>query len=258
MEYVNDCWQCDTSHGPVITVNGEKRKTYLIQVIDDASRLIVGHEFFWNDNSINFQKVLKQAIKTYGVPKKVFVDNGTPYKNLQFQTICANIGTILIHSKPYTPQGKGKIERSFRTVKDNFVNCSEWSTFLSLEDLNTKYSEYVDFNYNNHEHSGINTTPRKRFTKDFDKIKFIEHNSLEYMFLHSLKRTVSSDATINLHKNLFEVPGKYMKQQIMVRYSPDDLDIAYIYDENGNMKDIIKPVDKVANSNFKRESISYE
>lgn len=75
MEFANDCWQGDTSHGPLINIDGKKVQTYLIQLIDDASRLIVGYKFFLNDNAINFQSVLKQAIKTYGVPKKLFVDN---------------------------------------------------------------------------------------------------------------------------------------------------------------------------------------
>lgn len=95
---VRDYRQADTSHGPVISIGGKKTHTYLIQIIDDASRLIVGCEFFLNDNAINFQSVFKQAIKTYGIPKKIFVDNGTPYKNLQFQTICACLGTVLIHA----------------------------------------------------------------------------------------------------------------------------------------------------------------
>lgn len=108
MEHSGDCWQADTSHGPVIKIDGKKVHTYLIQIIDDASRLIVGSEFFLNDNAINFQSVLKQAIKTYGIPKKIFVDNGTPYKNLQFQTICACLGTVLIHAKAYSPESKRK------------------------------------------------------------------------------------------------------------------------------------------------------
>ena len=94
--------------GPVIKINGKKVHTYLIQIIDDASRLIVGNEFFLNDNAINFQHVLKQAIKTYGIPKKIFVDNGTPYKNLQFEIICANIGIVLIHAKAFSPESKRK------------------------------------------------------------------------------------------------------------------------------------------------------
>ena len=106
MEHAGDCWQADTSHGPTIKINGKKVQTYLIQIIDDASRLIVGCEFFLNDNAINFQTVFKQAIKTYGIPKKIFVDNGTPYKNLQFQVICATLGTVLIHAKAYSPESK--------------------------------------------------------------------------------------------------------------------------------------------------------
>ena len=106
MEHANDCWQCDTSHGPVINVDGKKVQTYLVQIIDDASRLIVGHQFFFNDNALNFQIVLKQAITIYGVPKKIFVDNGKPYQNIQFKIICANLGSVLIYAKPYSPESK--------------------------------------------------------------------------------------------------------------------------------------------------------
>ena len=91
MENANDCWQADTSHGPMITIDGKKVQTYLIQIIDDASRLIVGYQFFLNDNAINFQHVFKQAVKTYGVPKRLFVDNGTPYRNNQLKLICATL-----------------------------------------------------------------------------------------------------------------------------------------------------------------------
>lgn len=103
MEFANDCWQGDTSHDPYITIDRKKVQTQLIQLIDDASRLIVGYHFFLNDTAINFQHVLKEAIATYGVPKRIFVDNGTPYKNKQLESICASLGTVLIHAKPYSP-----------------------------------------------------------------------------------------------------------------------------------------------------------
>jgi len=76
MEFANDCWQSDTSHGPVIKVNGQKKQTYLITFIDDASRLILHGEFFFNDNAVNMQTVFRKAISRYGVPKRIFVDNG--------------------------------------------------------------------------------------------------------------------------------------------------------------------------------------
>jgi len=257
MEFANDCWQCDTSHGPIINMNGKKFQTYLIMIIDDASRQIVGQQFFLNDNALNVQFVLKQAVTIYGVPKKIFVDNGVPYKNLQLQIICANLGSILIHSKPYSPESKGKIERSFRTVKDNWINGINWNKYNSLEQLNTDFEKYINENYNNNIHSSIETTPRLRFKQDYSKLKFLPKDDINIIFLHSIKKKVYNDATIKLHCKLFEVPQKYIRQDVNIRYSPDDLDVAYIFDYQGKLVETIYPVRKTDNSKVKRNVIDY-
>ena len=258
MEFANDCWQGDTSHGPIITIDGKKVQTYLVQLIDDASRLIVGYKFFLRDTAVNFQLVLKQAIKTYGIPKRIFVDNGTPYKNQQLKLICATLGTALIHAKPYSPQSKAKIERSFRTVKDNFLNCKDWTKYTSLDDLNNQYSEYIVKEYNSKFHSGINDIPRNRFQKDYDKIKFAcSYEEIDNMFLHVEEKPVALDSTIRLCGKDFEVPQKYIKQRILIKYQPDDLSYAYIYDSVSKTLQKIFPVDKIANSKMKRNLISY-
>ena len=258
MEFANDCWQGDTSHGPIITVDGKKVQTYLIQLIDDASRLMVGYKFFLRDNALNFQTVLKDAIKTYGIPKRIFVDNGTPYKNMQLKSICASMGIALIHAKPYSPESKAKIERSFRTVKDNFINCKDWNVVNSLEELNKEYNEYIASEYNSKYHSGIENIPRNRFQKDYDKIKFIESKEeIEKIFLHIEEKPVAADSTIRLRGKDFEVPQKYIKQRILIKYSPEDLSHVYIYNPKEKTLEKIEPVDKIANSKMKRENISY-
>lgn len=151
----------------------------------------------------------------------------------------------------------GKIERSFRTVKDNFINCTDWNMFTSLEDLNEKYYNYVNSEYNNHFHSSIENTPRKRFMQDYHSLKFIPTGELlDEHFLHSFERKVATDSTIQLSCKIFEVPSKYMKQRITVKYDPHNLQIAYIY-ENGKKVETIYPVKKVDNSKVKRKSISY-
>lgn len=107
----NDIWQADTSNVMKIKVNNKMQTVYLIQIIDDASRLIVGQSLTFNDNAIVFQEVLKKAIKVYGVPKILYVDNGSPYANEQLSLICANLGIHLIHAKPYSPKRKtGKLK----------------------------------------------------------------------------------------------------------------------------------------------------
>ena len=159
--------------------------------------------------------------------------------------------------EPTHQNQNGKIERSFRTIKDNFINCIDWNSFSSLEDLNERYYNYVNSEYNNHFHSSIQDTPRNRFMKDYNLLKFVPSNEiLEEYFLHSFERKVSTDSTVQLFCKSYEVPSKYMKQKITVKIDPHHIDKAYIY-ENGKNIETIYPVKKIENSKIKRKSISY-
>ncbi|WP_427338454.1 DDE-type integrase/transposase/recombinase [Caloranaerobacter sp. DY30410] len=110
-EFPNECWQSDISVGPYLTINGRKHKTYIIAIIDDASRLIVHCEAFLSDNFLSFLSVFKNGVAKRGITKKLFIDNGKVYKSQQMQFICASLGTILCYTRPYSPESKGKIER---------------------------------------------------------------------------------------------------------------------------------------------------
>ena len=118
----NAIWQCDVLHGPQVkTENGTSRKSYLIAILDDHSRLITHAEFHLTENAEALKKCLFEAIQKRGIPQKFYVDNGACYRSEALSTTCAWIGTALIHSRPYTPQGRGKIERFFRTVRSEFL-----------------------------------------------------------------------------------------------------------------------------------------
>lgn len=257
MEFANDCWQSDTSHGPVIKVNGQKKKTFLITFIDDASRLILHGEFFFQDNAVNMQTVFKKAISKYGIPKRIFVDNGGTYRNDQLRLICASLGIILIHTKAYTPESKGKIERSFRTIKDNWMNGIDWNNYASLEALNTDFNKYLNEKYSNTTHSSLSITPRERYIQDINKIKIMPIEELDNHFLHRVSRKVNNDATISLNCLQFEVPAKYIGQKINVRYSPINFEKAFIFDKYNKICDTVYPLRKVDNSKIKRNVIDY-
>ena len=158
----------------------------------------------------------------------------------------------------HIPQSQnGKVERAFRTVKDNFINCTDWTTFTSLEDLNEKYYSYINTEYNNHFHSSIEETPRKRFMKDYSLIKFVkEDGKLDEFFLHTFERTVTSDSTIQVFCKKYEVPSRYIKQSITVKVDPHDFENVYIY-EDGKKVATVHTVKKVDNSKMKRKSITY-
>ena len=123
--------------------------------------------------------------------------------------------------------------------------------------MNEKYYNYVNSEYNNHFHSSIEDTPRKRFMKDYKLLKFVESDELlnEY-FLHTFERKVATDSTIQLFGKAYEVPSRYMKQKITVKFEPTNLDVAYIY-EDGKKIETIYPVKRVDNSHVKRKSISF-
>lgn len=257
MANVNDCWQSDTSDGPYITIDGTKYRTKLIMFIDDKSRMIMGYNFFLNDTAINMQSVLKTAIKTYGKPKRLFVDNGGPYANKQLSLICASLGIELIHAKPYSPESKAKIERSFRTIKDGWMRCTDWNTFKTLDDVNKSLKEFIYNEYINKKHSSTNETPNERWHNEYKKIIFLEENFIDECFLHRTTRKVRKDRTIKINNVYYEVPFKYTDKTIEIRYNPLDMKEIYIFEDNKKLE-TCGIVDKVSNSKVKRkDNIDY-
>lgn len=258
-EHANDCWQADTTMGPTIVYEGRHRQTYLIAFIDDASRLLVHGEFFFEDNAVNMQNAFQKAVLKFGVPKRIFVDNGSSYQNHQLDWICAELGIVKIHSRPYHPRGKAKVERSHRTEKDRWMNCTDWNEFHSLEDVNRSYHRFLDSEYNNGLHSSIGMTPKERYLKDFDTLRFLEKTVVEEGFLHRITRKVTPTATISLFNISYEVPQQYIGRTIHLRYRPEDMSELYIYDgESSKRLHTVFPVKKLDNAKRKRRAnISY-
>ena len=258
-EHANDCWQADSTDGPYITIDGRPVQTYLISFIDDASRLITHGEFYLSDNEVNMQDALRKAIMTYGIPRRTFTDNGSAYKNHQISYICAELGIVEIHSTPYYPKGKGKTERSHLTVHQKWMDCTDFRGIRSLEELNRSYHEFLDKDYNNSRHSSIGMTPKERYLRDFDLIRFADPDTLEEAFLHRTIRKVSGTACISLYGIIYETEQKYIGKKVSVRYKPEDRSFIYIYDEKTGIRlHTAYPVKKLDNAKrVRRVNISY-
>ena len=254
-EYPNDVWQGDTTYGPYITIDGKKYRTYLIHFIDDNSRLVVGRGFYLNDNAINVQKTLKKAIKTYGLPKRIYLDNGKSYKNEQLSLICARLGIKLTHTKPYDPESKGKVERCFKTIKEGWMNSRNWNTFRSLEDLEKDYEEYLFNDYINKVHSELGDTPNNVFHKGIENVKWrrLEEEKIEEAFMHEIKRKVSKDGVISINNELYEVDSVYRDDEVTIRYYINNLDKMWIY-EKEKRKSEVRKLNKKENSKIERET----
>lgn len=160
-------WQADTCYLPYITEDGQRRRVYCIMIIDDHSRLLVGGELFYNDNAANFQKVLKNAIAFYGIPDKLYVDNGCSYSNEQLSMICVSLGILLLHTRVRDGASKGKVERHFRTLKERWLYTLDINAITSLAQFNTMLRDYMR-SYNTTFHRGIHAVPLDRYEASKD------------------------------------------------------------------------------------------
>lgn len=217
-ELPNDLWQSDILHGPSVTVDGKNRKAYLIAFIDDMSRLVCHAQFYLSENLNSYLDALRQALLTRGLPRKLYVDNGPAFRSFHLHQITASLGIALIHAKPYQPQGKGKVERFFRTVRADFLPAVRAKT---LNDLNLALDGWLRDVYHNREHSSTGQTPLGRYAAHCECVRAAPKDLPDH-FRQQARRRVAKDRTVALQGRLFEAPVALIGKQITLFYHPHD------------------------------------
>lgn len=252
--HINEVWCGDSSVGPYLkTSDGKKHRIYIIALIDDASRFIVGINVFFNDNFINLMSVIKSAVSKYGRPALFNFDNGSSYRNKQMELLAARIGSVVHYDQPYTPTQKAKIERWFRTLKDQWMASLDIRDFSTLDELRGNLFAYVG-KYNQTVHSSLKgKTPQERFFDEPNHIRRLSDEMIESSFLLELERRVSTDCVITINNIEYEVDYRFSKQRIRLRYSPDMQDI-FVVETDGTLTPI-KLLNKTDNAHVKREKI---
>lgn len=252
--HINEVWCGDSSVGPYLkTEDGRKHKVYIIALIDDASRFIVGIDVFFNDNFVNLMSVMKSAVAKYGRPQMFNFDNGKSYRNKQMELLAARIGSVVHYDQPYTPTQKAKIERWFRTMKDQWMSSLDIRDFHSLDELRGNLFAYVNA-YNHSPHSSLKgKSPQERFFSEPDFFHRLPENDLDKYFLLEIERRVSSDSVIVIDQVEYEVDCRFAKQRIRLRYSPG-LQNIFIVEADGALTPI-RLLNKTENAFVKREKI---
>lgn len=247
-------WQGDVYHGPYINNGSKKIKSYLIAFIDDASRRITGARFMPSEKASSLSKVFKDALLCCGKPKMLYVDNGSVYRSDFLQVACAELGIALVHTKPYDPKSKGKIERFFKTVDESFVPLLKKDDLVSFDVLNAQFELWLHNKYHHKVHSSIGTTPMRYFTDQSDRINFVaDSKEIDEAFLLRATRKVKSDGTISLDGSFYEVPPVYIGRTIEIRYPLENTDKLFIYEDNKRVTTITK-ADLYANAHAKRST----
>jgi transposase InsO family protein len=245
-------WQADTCYFPYIPdSSGKRQRTYLIMIVDDYSRLITSARLFFEDNAYNFQKVLKDAVASAGIPQKLYLDHGPAYENSQLSFICGSIGTVLLHAPVRDGAAKGKCERAFGVLKGRWLNGLDTAQIQSLDEFNAELAEAVR-KHNLTMNSSTGQTPMDRFLATRGRIRLPESNEwLDECFMNRIQRKVKGDATLSLLNTQFDAPMQFIRQTVEIRFLPDRLSEAYIFENGARFP--LKLTDKQANSRAKRE-----
>jgi len=255
VDNVNDLWICDFMHGPQVRSHNRSVKAILCAILDDHSRMVVGHAFSTSETISALTLVLKEAFLAYGIPKRLYVDNGASFSSDLLAKSCAMAGISLIHSKPYDSPSRGKVERLFRTVRERFLPGIQEG--ITLQELDQAFWLWLQEDYHHKLHNGIGDKPIDRYNASIARIELrrLSKAELDEIFLIRHERFVNNDATISFKGSLYEVPPAYIRQKIELRHPVDDPQDLYLYD-NGVRVCKIKLLDKKENARtFRPQSV---
>jgi len=248
-ERSNHIWQSDMLFGPYVQRSGGGRmQAFLYAVLDDASRLVPHAEFYSHQGLDAFLDCLRQAVAARGVPIRLYVDNAKVFRSAQLARIAASIGILVTHTPPYQPQGRGKIERFFRSLREQLLANLDPRRTLSLQELNQRLWAWIEQVYHCSQHGGLGTTPLLRWQRDIEHIRQLPPSTdLRRLFFYRLNRLVRRDSTFRLRGQFYETPSALEGETIEVRFDPLDLSEVEIY-FRGEAQGRARPVDAVVNA----------
>jgi putative transposase len=240
----NTLWQADLKYGPYLPDPdhlGRKIRTYLLAIIDDATRLVVHAEFYDNQRLPVLEDTLRKAVIKCGAPDNLYVDNGKIFVSQWLRLACAKLRIRHLTTKAYSAESKGKIERFNRTA-DEFLQEARLENPQTLGQLNGLFRVWLSEGYNHREHSALaDKSPAQAFAQDTKPLRFPSPEALREAFLWEKTPRVDKTGCISLAGLCYEVGVEYIRKQVLVRYDPFDLSLVEVWSE-GEKRKLVSPI----------------
>ena len=231
-EHRNQLWQSDVKYGPFVTAEkGRQKQIYLVVWIDDSKRFIVSARFYLEQTTDEIEDCLRRGIQKYGVPEKIFVDQGGQYKSKQITKTCAMLGIRLLRAKPYSPEAKGKVENYNKQV-GKFLSEAALKKFSKIEEYNEYLRYWVDEYYQKHSCSPLGgISPVTAYSTDTRPLRFVSAELLRDAFLHMDTRKVDKTGCVSFNGQLYEVGLAYIGRKVTIRFDPSWKEELEVLDE---------------------------
>lgn len=225
-------FQADIKYGPYLPDPKQptrKMRTYLLVIIDDATRMVVQGEFYDNQKQPILEDALKKAVQKCGSPKAIYVDNGKIFVSTWMKLACGRLNIRHLNTRPYSPEAKGKVERFNRTV-EKFLAEVALEKPQTLKELNEYFRVWLSEAYNHQPHSALEgNTPAETFAKDTTPLRFHSLEALQDAFLWEAERTVDKSGCLKLEGQLYEAGTEYIRKKVILRYDPFDLSTVQLW-----------------------------
>lgn len=240
----NDLWQSDLLNGPWLPDPerpGRVRRAYLYAFIDDHSRFLLHGRFSFKGELPALELVFRRCVQKYGVPKRVYYDNGQVYRSGQMRQVVATLGIHgVVFTKKRRPMGHGKIEALNRYVTSNFIAEVKSSRIKTVDELNEAFVAFADVEYNNRVHDEINELPLVRWKRGIERVRYVDEKLVLKAFLWREERTPDKTGLFSLLGVRFQTGPSLAKRRIEARYDPERLDEVDVYD-GGRFVERVKP-----------------
>jgi transposase InsO family protein len=257
-DLAGELWMSDVMYGPKIREGARQRQVYLIAFLDDATRLVPHAAYTFSEGTVAYLQVLEQAVRRRGLPKRLYVDNGAAFRSRQLAVVCAKLGIALIHARPYMPQGKGKMERWFRTVRMQHLPQLKTEQLVSLDAMNRALAAWIEGEYHHTPHRGLEAeTPADKWARTSEAVRMPDSNVGD-LFLAEQRRRVQKDRTVTLDGVAFEVDAALVGDHVTLRFDPAKKPTKRTVEvwHQGRRIEIAKRVDVLANCFVKRDNVT--
>ena len=242
-EFRNQLWQSDVKYAAFVPDgNGRNKQCYLVVWIDDATKFIVSARFYFDQSVTAIEDSLRSGIQSFGVPEKIFTDNGKQYRSKWLSGTCAKLGIRLLHSRPYHPEGKGLVE-NFNKQINKLISEAALMRPSGLPEYNELLRVWIDEYYHVHAHSGLGgLSPATAFGTDKRPLRFVSAEQLRGAFLHTETRKVDKTGCVSFNGQLYEVGLAFIGRKVEVRFDPswtDELEVIHEQSEPFIVKKLV-------------------
>jgi transposase InsO family protein len=246
-------WHGDVCHGPGLVIDGKSQPLRIHALLDDAARYVPVIEARYQEREADMLELLVRALRRHGAPSALYLDNGPTYIGDVLRLGCERLGITLLHARPHDPPARGKMERFWRTLREQCLD--HLGTVTSLHDVNVRLWAWLDQHYHRAPHGGLfGRTPLDVWDESEAERRAdpLTEDQIRDALTVRARRRVRRDTTVSVDGVDWELDQGFLAGRVVTvaRCLSDTTSPPWVEHEGKRLP--LRPVDPVANSRRRR------